>query len=121
MLKKDGYKESEINRAWEDCLNRELFTTKDGKRHSISDTRRDLVRRYFLLDLTAIHGGALSRESISGKSLIPGYGSFYGITLDNLVDKAIRESQEFSDEVSHSRTFTKDIRWLCEAGFMLSR
>jgi hypothetical protein len=121
LLKKGGYKETEINRAWEDCLNRDLFTTKDGKRYSISDARRDLVRRYFLLDLTAIHGSSLSGESINGKSLISGYGPFYGIALDNLVDKAIRESQEFSDEVSHSRTFIKDIRWLCEEGFMLSR
>ena len=121
LLKKDGYKENEISRVWESCLNRDLLRTKDEKRYSISDARRDMVRRYFLLDLTAINGGSVSRKSISGKSLISGYGPFYGLALDNLVDKAIRKSEEFSGEVSHSRTFIKDIRWLCEEGFMLSR
>lgn len=98
-----------------------MLQTKDGSHYQISQERRDIVRRYFLLDLVAVNGTTLTQKTISGKSLIPGYGPFYGMALDKLVEHAAKSSKEFYNEVSHSQTFLKDIRWLCEEGLMLSR
>lgn len=120
-LGKSGYENREIERVWREILDRELLESKNGKKYLITGKRRDIVRRYFLLDLIAINGSRLDQKTVNGKSLIPGYGPFYGLALDELVEYASKASREFYDEVSHSKTFVKDIKWLCEEGFMLSR
>jgi hypothetical protein len=121
FLKRNGYDNREIERVLNICLHRESIKTKNGKYYLISEERRDIVRRYFLLDLVAINGARLDQKTVSGKSLIPGYGPFYGLALDELVEYAAEASKEFCEEVSQSKIFLKDIKWLCEEGFMISR
>ncbi|NIM15552.1 MAG: hypothetical protein GTO45_26530 [Candidatus Aminicenantes bacterium] len=121
LLKRDGYDDREIDRVWNESLDRELLKTKNGKHYLISGGRRDIVRRYSLLDLIAVNGARLDQKTVNGKSLIPGYGPFFGLALDELVEHATKSLREFYDEVSHSKTFLKDIRWLCEEGLVLSR
>jgi hypothetical protein len=121
LLKRNGYKLKEIKRVWSESIDRGLVQDKGQGHYQVSQERRDIVRRYFLLDLAAIKGSNLTQKTIKGKSLIPGYGSFYGLALDELVEHATKSSKEFYNEVSHSKTFLEDIRWLCEEGMMLSR
>lgn len=119
VLEKWGFHRSDINRAIRNALDRKLITDGRGGKLEISAERRDISRRYALLDIVAIHGSKVDAESAAGKLLVPGYGPFYGIEMDKLAAVAIPEVPYFGPEINRSTVLLSDLRWLSENGFVL--
>ncbi|MEX0724984.1 MAG: hypothetical protein WD065_01860 [Planctomycetaceae bacterium] len=121
VLQSEGYTEAEIQRAVTDCTTRGLLEAKKANNLSVSPSRRDLARRYFLLDVAARLGSAPTpSEKLTGSLLVPGYGPFHGIKLDLLVNEAIRLAPGLQADLKRSQVVLSDIRWLCEQGMAMS-
>ena len=115
LVKSDGYTEAEFARCLTDALERGLLTEADGKL-SPQPADRDKVRRYILLDVAAIAGSspASETEPMSGALMVPGYGPFHGIKLDDLVRQAKRLAPGVLGDIDKSETLMADLRWLTE-------
>ena len=118
-LQAQGYSEEVIAGAWKSALERELIRYRRS-RVVISEQRREIVRRYFLLDLIARHGKKIGhKRELSGKVLIPGHGAFYGLPMAQLPTLAKPVAPEFADEIGTSEVLLQDIQWLREKGTVL--
>jgi len=117
LLASEGYKEKEIERS----LNTSLHN--NGLSHNndnlvIQDARNEIVRRYILLDTVACYGDIPSGKP-TGSLLVPGYGPFYGMKLDDLANKAVELAPSLQDQWVGNMVL-KDIRWLCDQGMAMS-
>lgn len=115
ILTSEGYGEGEITRCLTDSLERGLIG-EDGEKLTVPATERDKVRRYLILDVAAIEGKppASETEALSGALMVPGYGPFHGIKLDELVKAAKRAAPGLVIDLSNSETLMADLRWLTE-------
>ena len=120
-LSDEGYKSQEIKRvlAVADDMGYVRF---DNDSASIDPNRRDLVRRYFLLDAAACFGQDAQGDKarLTGSLAVPGYGPFYGMKIDELVAKTIDLAPSLETDWSRQQAPLEDIRWLCECGFAMS-
>ena len=83
--------------------------------------RREMVRRYFLLDVAAALGATpAASQRTAGYLLVPGYGPFHGLKLDDLVSQAIKLAPGLRDDLKDSEVILADIRWLCEQGLAIA-
>lgn len=122
ILITQGYKPDEINRSISQA-------TKIGllRRHAnnliLRDERRELVRQYLLLDILANYSKEikLGTNSSAANILIPGYGPFYGMGMDELVSLALINGGILKDDISHSQTFAADIKILSQKGLIMMR
>jgi hypothetical protein len=121
LLVREGYNSEEVKRCLQKSLTEGLIPVSSSGEVSISSNRKDIVRRYFLLDVAALYGSIPSENQIRGFFLIPGYGAFYGMKLDELARKAIELSPRLAQDLSDPTTILTDIRWLCERGWAMSR
>jgi hypothetical protein len=81
----------------------------------IQESRRSLVRRYFLLDVIAQHGRKADHKGeLLGSIIIPGYGPFYGVRLTDLMTASLQLSPEFHNDWSRPEVIMEDINWLCD-------
>jgi hypothetical protein len=121
LLKKDGYGEAEISRSLTDCLERGLIIESEGK-FQPSAPDRDKIRRYVLLDVAAIAGRSAESEmeEMRGALMVPGYGPFHGIKLDELVQQAKRLAPGLANEIDKSEVLMGDLRWLNEERIAIS-
>ncbi len=119
-LMEDGYSKAEINRCIYTSEEMGLIQNLDGQMRMVKE-RRQIVRRYLLLDLIALNSKSLSRDELAGKILVPGYGAFNGMPIDKLAEIAIEASPVLADDFSHSPTFLSDVRWLVENGYAMAR
>lgn len=121
-LRKDGYPEDEIGRAIQACGDRNIIDKSDSQL-ALIETRRDMVRRYAVLDTVARCGSSIETEisGLGGRMLVPGYGAFFGLPLDEIVSHASHEFPAFRAEISNSETLLADVRWLCEQKFAMAR
>jgi hypothetical protein len=122
LLQDEGYSAVEVTRSIDRCLSRAHISTRGPDQLKIADTRRDLVRRYLLLDTIAREGKLieLSGERLSGFLIAPGYGAFYGLKMDQAVSKALDACPQIKADWSNPEVPLQDIRWLCETGFAMS-
>lgn len=122
VLKGEGYDNTEIDRSIQDCTTRGLVVAGRGGKVTVSAARRDVARRYLLLDVAARLGSAPATpaEKLTGCLLVPGYGPFHGIKLDQLVTEAIKVAPGLNPDLSQSKVMFTDIRWLCEQGLAMS-
>lgn len=118
LLVSDGYSPAEVDRAIQNARERGIL-----QRDKLSDSRRDLVRRYLLLDVIACRGHVIqvAEKSVGGRILIPGYGPFYGMPLDEMIAGAIQAAPLLADDLQNSTAALADVRWLCEQGLALAR
>jgi len=121
ILASEGYGEGEIARCLTDALERGLIG-EDGGKLTVPATERDKVRRYLLLDVAAIKGEppASETEPLTGALMVPGYGPFHGIKLDELVKTAKSAAPGLATDISNSETLMADLRWLTEQKIALS-
>ena len=84
--------------------------------------RRDIARRYVLIDLAARLGASPNHASdqFKGSLLVPGYGPFHGLKLDLLAKAAVKEFPSLKRDWSLPEVILGDIRWLCEQGLAMS-
>ena len=122
LLTGEGYTPTEITRALERCLQRGFISKREHERLNIESTRRHLVRRYMLLDTIAREGSTiqLSGEKMSGFLLVPGYGPFHGLKMDEAIAKALKLCPQLKADWSNPEALLQDIRWLCESGLVIS-
>jgi len=115
VVKTEGYAEAEFARCLTDALDRGLLIEADGTL-SPRPADRDKVRRYILLDVAAIAGSSPVAETapMAGALMVPGYGPFHGIKLDDLVRQAKRLAPGSVGDIDKSETLMADLRWLTE-------
>lgn len=122
ILVNEGYKPNEIQRAIKKSVTDGIIN-RGGTKLKLRDERREIVRQYLLLDVLAIYGKniQLGMPATAASVLIPGYGPFYGLDVDELVNIAITTSGILQDDIGHSKTFAADIKALSQNGFMMMR
>jgi len=120
-LTSDGYSQPEINRCFHDCIQRALIKVEDNDRLSLTPERRIVARRYFMLDVVAQCGKSPSSASqrLGGYLMVPGYGPFYGMKLNEIVSEALGLAPSLREDWSNPETITGDIR-LCDEGLVIS-
>lgn len=120
LLKAEGYHKNEIDRAIHRSIEAgHVIESEDGI--LISDERKDVVRRYLLLNIAANNSSEVRSDRLAGKILLPGYGAFFGISMDQLADASIKCCPVFKDAYGKSPSFLADLRWLSEKGYILGR
>jgi hypothetical protein len=121
MLTGEGYAAGEIERGIKKFVDKGMLLAEGG-RLSVTPARREIARRYFLMDVAAVHGSspASSGDKLSGSLLVPGYGPFYGTKLDELAAHALRLAPSLKAEWSDPTVILGDIRWLCDQGMAMS-
>ena len=122
LLIEEDYTEQEIERCLEDCIQRNLVTVEDDDRLSLTANRRTVARRYFLLDVVARCGEVpgTDKNRLSGSLMVPGYGPFYGMKLDNLASEAVSLAPSLLQDWRSPEVIMGDIRWLCDEGLAMS-
>lgn len=121
LLQQEGYAAREIKRSLDDCLQRGVLK-KGRHKLAISNERRAITRRYFLLDVTACFAAPPSagEGKLVGSLVVPGYGPFFGAKLDAIAAKAKALAPPLAHDWAGSQTILEDIRWLCEQGLAMS-
>ncbi len=121
VLAEEGYSPGEIARCVKRCIEKGNLRLQ-SQRLSVAPGRRDTVRRYFLMDMAAIHGSPPDSpgDKLSGSLLVPGYGAFFGTKLDELAAYALRLAPSFRADWSDPTVILGDIRWLCDQGMAMS-
>jgi len=119
ILKADGYSTAEMERAIAAACNAG-FVQKVGTKLSLDVTRREIVRRYLLMDVIAINGKKLDGGPVAGYVLVPGYGPFYGLKRLDLLTHASNAAEEFSADFNVSSVLMGDLQWLEERGYIMS-
>lgn len=120
LLRDEGYPENEISRSIDRSI-KDGHIAESQNDISITPPRMDVVRRYLLLNIAANYSAEIRSDQLAGKILLPGYGPFFGISLDQLADSAIERSPVFKDSYASSSRFLSDLRWLSEKGYVLGR
>lgn len=112
-----GYKRDEVKRAIAVACRQGTIKQADSKLR-LQDHRRDIVRQHLLLDTLCQHGRVITPDAATPISsvLVPGFGPFFGMELDQLARYAIANAGQMTDEVSHSQTFASDIKALLQRG-----
>jgi hypothetical protein len=115
-----GYSHEEVRRAVDRAIS-EGVIVKQGTRLRLRDDRRAIVRQYLLLDVAAINGRDIQPGTAASPAsvLVPGYGAFHGMEMDELVNVAVSEAGSLRDDISHSQTFTADIKALSQRGHIM--
>lgn len=113
----DGYAATEVERAISDAVGRGVVLSA-GRSLSIRDDRREIVRRHLLLDVLCMNGRTVipGTPSATASVLVPGYGPFHGLEMDELVDEAVAAAGILAEDISHSQTFTADVKSLSMQG-----
>ncbi len=121
ILRGEGYANGEIDRCTRDSLQSGLIGRGPASELAVRPERRQLVRRYFLLDVVARSGRAPSpSEKMSGSLIVPGYGPFRGMKLDEVAAEATTLAPPFASDWQDPQVILGDIRALCDEGLAMS-
>jgi hypothetical protein len=118
-LLSEGYAKAEVERGIAESLKQGILQGT-ASQISVSPKRRKTVRRYFLLDVVACRGSVPTEPKLSGSILIPGYGPFFAMKLDELAKHALAIAPSLKSDWSSPEVILGDIRWLCDEGLSMS-
>jgi hypothetical protein len=120
-LVREEYNTGEIRRAIEVALARGALGWSDGKL-MVVDQRRDIARRYLILDTVASNGRPISSTMApaGGLLLVPGYGPFFGAKMKDVLTAAANAAPGFASDLKNSSVFIGDLQWLEENRFVVS-
>lgn len=123
LLAQEGYSAEEIRRCKEYSTHNGLVAHGEGGRLRVLDERRELVRRYFLLDTVACNGTRLDRApgTLEGHVLVPGYGPFFGMRLDEIIPQALAAAPALGDDWGDPTVVASDIAWLSSSTYAMLR
>jgi hypothetical protein len=114
------YHESkEIDRAIAAAMKNGHIAQPDAKHLDVVPARHDHSRRYFLLDMAAIHGRTmtLAESSAADLVMVPGYGPFHGLPATGLRSAAEAKSASLKSDWATAGVYEADLAWLAERGF----
>ena len=121
LLKAEGYDAKEIARGIASAVDAKALNQPSKDKLAVTRARREIVRRYLLLDTAAVMGTApAASDRTSGYLLVPGYGPFHGLKLDQLISESIKLAPGLRDDLRDSEVVLADIRWLCEQGIAIA-
>ena len=121
ILRGEGYDDNEIARCIKDSLESSVIGRGSTGEFVLNPERRELVRRYFLLDVVACFGNAPNpSERMSGSLVVPGYGAFFGMKFDEVVAKAVELAPLLESDWQDPKAVMGDIRVLCDEGVAMS-
>jgi hypothetical protein len=118
-LTREGYNAAEVDRCISAAVDRGLLLRPDEDNLDISAARRDVARRYFLLDMTVIAGRTLNIEESSAPGLVfvPGYGPYHGLSAGELQTAAEDRARSLIATWATVGAFAADLAWLAERGY----
>lgn len=111
-----NYEQDEIRIAIDLAVEHQMLEM-DGEDVIIAGERREVARRYLLLDGVAVYGSSLEIEQVRGNLLIPGYGNNYGIKQNILIQRLRADTVSLQDEWDRSSIVLDDIQWLLDKGY----
>jgi hypothetical protein len=121
LLKTEGYDAAEIKRGIAAAVVAKTVDQPSKDRLALAPARREIVRRYLLLDTAAALGTTPAvSDRTTGYLLVPGYGPFHGLKLDQLISESIKLAPGLRDDLRDSEVVLADIRWLCEQGIAIA-
>jgi hypothetical protein len=109
-----GYAVPEIDSCVTEAVTRGALLRPSPDELAIHPSRRAVARRYFLLDVAAVHGAQLGDRNLSGFVLVPGYGPFYGIKQNELVREAARAAPLIRQDWRDPGVALDDLQWLLD-------
>lgn len=118
LLARDGYPLSEIERVFSAMIEEGILYL-NGPKYCIPDDRVVLSRRYFILDVVAMHGTKLGVQHGKGYVLIPGYGPFYGLKWSEVPPLILKLAPFLTLDVNNTSTFLGDLQWLVDKGYII--
>ncbi|MDD5717116.1 MAG: hypothetical protein PHW64_04870 [Sulfuricurvum sp.] len=110
------YAHSEISTAIDLALEHRMLE-RDNEYLIIAGERREIARRYLLLDGVAVYGSPLEMDQVRGNILIPGYGNNYGIKQNILIKQLCADTVSLQEEWDRSSQVLDDIQWLLDKGY----
>ena len=117
-LTRIGFSSTEVERAYRDSVDRSFI--RSGHRGlTTRPDRRELIRRYVLLDHAASLSQKVDQEDVAGKLLIPGYGPHQGVDVDVLASSLAGLPTIFKGEYRDATTVRADIDHLASRGFVI--
>lgn len=122
-LQADGYAKNEVQRVVRQALDVGMLAGASASGpFEVPAQHRDLVRRYLLLDVAARQGAQIDprNPAFKGHFIVPGYGPFHGLRLDDLGRLAMVAAPGLKADWSSPHVILGDIRWLCERGFAMT-
>lgn len=122
LLIREGYAGGEVKRGVNRAKEAGLIV-EEGQSLTVREDRRETVRQHLLLDVLAINGKEIAPGSAASAAsiVVPGYGAFYGLELDEFARVAVENAGTLREEVGHSQTFAADIKALSQRGFTMMR
>lgn len=116
-LVSQGYQMDEIQRAMTHAIKHGIVIENRNKL-AIREDRRDIIRQYLLLDILSNKGREITPGTTlsSANIMVPGYGAFYGMGMDELVNTAAPVAGSLREDIFHSLTFAADIKKLSQCG-----
>lgn len=122
ILVSQGYQAIEVTRAIQKAIADKLIH-QNGTKLIIDDSRRDTIRRYFLLDILASKGQLIDSgiQPATGSIMVSGYGAFYGVDIASLAKHAITYGGSLRAEFEHTTTFTSDLQYLSDQRLVMMR
>jgi hypothetical protein len=113
-LAAEGYPISEIDRVKALLLLNATIVINEN-RVEIAEGRKNIARRFLILDIAANHGRSITKAEKNTEKyiLVPGYGQNYGILESDL---SLLVCDIVKIEVVTANQFTKDLEWLLDEG-----
>jgi hypothetical protein len=116
-LVNEGYTEAEIERV----LTNPCFM-REGGIIEVDERMIETSRRYLLLDFIALKGSKFSEVAkVSGVILVPAFGHFHGIRLEEITQKIISSAGKFREDWLQSGLIFQDIQFLADQGWIIQR
>lgn len=121
QLRDEAFDDLAIERALKQAFEVAMLVG-DRTKADVSPARREVVRRYLLLDVAACFGRVVDPRGVGlkGHFLVPGHGPFFGLPLDELASKAIEQAPPLRADWSSPSVILGDIRWLSQRGFAMT-
>jgi hypothetical protein len=113
----EGYEIKEINRV----LLHDYFKINENTL-IVHEECIEISRRYLLLDFIATKGRKfIEFKDMHGVLLVPAFGKFFGIRVDEVIENIVLEAGKFSEDWSQTAVILKDIQFLADKGWIAQR
>jgi hypothetical protein len=120
FLLQQGYAEREIDDCLAKSTEHQLIIQNDN-RYSISANRKEIVRRYCLLDSLAVYGHAIPADKLTGNLLVPGFLTHWGLPQNQLISKLLEEIPALRQEWINMEVAFNDIQWLIDNKYIIAK
>jgi hypothetical protein len=119
-LHTNGYPISKV----EDCIKKGLeyhLIIEDDEAINISEKRKEIVRRYCLLDFIALYGNPIASDKLSGNIVVSGFHINWGLPQSQLIERILKDVPALRIEWKEVEVAFNDLQWLIDKKYIISR